>query len=133
MESIAATWASPSAAERDAAIRQVEHPFAIQKPAPPTSAGAARGFRSLQRGATAGDVLRRQPPADQAERRHAGVLVAWGYNQTGQRVLLDAVRDQRERSHDWLEMGERAQPQTDRLNSGMGLRPMPWPWKSHAL
>jgi transposase-like protein len=34
-----------------------------------------------------------------------GVLVAWGYDETGQRVLLDVVPGQRERFEDWLEMG----------------------------
>jgi putative transposase len=34
-----------------------------------------------------------------------GVLVAWGYDETGQRVLLDVVLGQRERYEDWLEMG----------------------------
>jgi transposase-like protein len=34
-----------------------------------------------------------------------GVLVAWGYNEQGQRVLLDVVLGQRERYDDWLEMG----------------------------
>ena len=34
-----------------------------------------------------------------------GVLVAWGYDETGQRVLLDVVLGQRERFDDWLEMG----------------------------
>jgi putative transposase len=33
------------------------------------------------------------------------VLVAWGYDETGQRVLLDVVLGQRERFEDWLEMG----------------------------
>jgi putative transposase len=34
-----------------------------------------------------------------------GVLVAWGYNLEGQRVLLDVSLGQRERLEDWLEMG----------------------------
>jgi transposase-like protein len=34
-----------------------------------------------------------------------GVLVAWGYDETGQRVLLDVVLGQRERVEDWLELG----------------------------
>ena len=34
-----------------------------------------------------------------------GVLVAWGYEGSGQRVLLDVVLGQRERLEDWLEMG----------------------------
>src|SRR5262249_52823143 len=34
-----------------------------------------------------------------------GVLVAWGYDETGQGVLLDVVLGQRERFEDWLEMG----------------------------
>jgi putative transposase len=34
-----------------------------------------------------------------------GVLVAWGYDETGQRVLLDVVLGQRERLEDWLDMG----------------------------
>lgn len=34
-----------------------------------------------------------------------GVLVAWGYDETGRRVLLDVVLGQRERLSDWLEMG----------------------------
>ncbi|HXM56553.1 MAG TPA: transposase [Candidatus Dormibacteraeota bacterium] len=34
-----------------------------------------------------------------------GVLVAWGNDETGQRVLLDVVLGQRERLEDWLEMG----------------------------
>jgi len=34
-----------------------------------------------------------------------GVLVAWGYDETGQRVLLDVTLGQRERFEDWLEMG----------------------------
>src|SRR5499427_5381557 len=34
-----------------------------------------------------------------------GVLVAWGYDETGHRVLLDVVLGQRERFEDWLEMG----------------------------
>ena len=34
-----------------------------------------------------------------------GVLVAWGYDQNGERVLLDVSLGQRERYEDWLEMG----------------------------
>ena len=34
-----------------------------------------------------------------------GVLVAWGYDETGQRVLLDVTLGQRERFEDWLDMG----------------------------
>lgn len=34
-----------------------------------------------------------------------GVLVAWGYTQSGERVLLDVCLGQRERYEDWLEMG----------------------------
>jgi len=34
-----------------------------------------------------------------------GVLVAWGYDETGQRVLLDVALGQRERFEDWLEIG----------------------------
>jgi putative transposase len=34
-----------------------------------------------------------------------GVLVAWGYTATGERVLLDVCLGQRERLEDWLEMG----------------------------
>ena len=34
-----------------------------------------------------------------------GVLVAWGYDETGQRALLDVVLGQRERFEGWLEMG----------------------------
>ena len=34
-----------------------------------------------------------------------GVLVAWGYDETGRRVLLEVVLGQRERFEDWLEMG----------------------------
>ena len=34
-----------------------------------------------------------------------GVLVAWGYDETGRRVLLDVALGQRERFEDWLEMG----------------------------
>ena len=34
-----------------------------------------------------------------------GVLVAWGYTVTGERVLLDVCLGQRERLEDWLEMG----------------------------
>src|SRR5262252_1198295 len=34
-----------------------------------------------------------------------GVLVAWGYDETGRRELLDVVLGQRERFEDWLEMG----------------------------
>ena len=31
--------------------------------------------------------------------------MAWGYDETGQRVLLDVVLGQREHYEDWLEMG----------------------------
>ena len=34
-----------------------------------------------------------------------GVLVAWGYDLNGERVLLDVSLGQRERYEDWLEMG----------------------------
>jgi putative transposase len=34
-----------------------------------------------------------------------GVLVAWGYTEQGDRVLLDVSLGQRERHEDWLEMG----------------------------
>jgi putative transposase len=34
-----------------------------------------------------------------------GVLVAWGYTEQGDRVLLDVSLGQRERYEDWLEMG----------------------------
>lgn len=34
-----------------------------------------------------------------------GVLVAWGYARSGERVLLDVCLGQRERYEDWLEMG----------------------------
>jgi len=34
-----------------------------------------------------------------------GVLVAWGYTRSGDRVLLDVCLGQRERYEDWLEMG----------------------------
>jgi transposase-like protein len=34
-----------------------------------------------------------------------GVLVAWGYTESGERVLLDVGLGQRERHEDWLEMG----------------------------
>jgi putative transposase len=34
-----------------------------------------------------------------------GVLVAWGYTRSGERVLLDVCLGQRERYEDWLEMG----------------------------
>ncbi len=34
-----------------------------------------------------------------------GVLVAWGYTESGERVLLDVCLGQRERQEDWLEMG----------------------------
>jgi transposase-like protein len=34
-----------------------------------------------------------------------GVLVAWGYTLSGERVLLDVCLGQRERHEDWLEMG----------------------------
>lgn len=34
-----------------------------------------------------------------------GVLVAWGYTESGERVLLDVSLGQRERYQDWLEMG----------------------------
>ncbi len=34
-----------------------------------------------------------------------GVLVAWGYTEFGERVLLDVCLGQRERHEDWLEMG----------------------------
>ncbi len=34
-----------------------------------------------------------------------GVLVAWGYDRRGRRVLLDVCLGQRERAEDWLEMG----------------------------
>jgi putative transposase len=34
-----------------------------------------------------------------------GVLVAWGYTRSGERVLLDVCLGQRERHEDWLEMG----------------------------
>lgn len=34
-----------------------------------------------------------------------GVLVAWGYTQSGERVLLDVCLGQRERYEDWLELG----------------------------
>ena len=33
-----------------------------------------------------------------------GVLVAWGYTESGERVLLDVCLGQRERHEDWLEM-----------------------------
>ncbi len=46
-----------------------------------------------------------------------GVLVAWGYDRSGQRVLLDVCLGQRERAEDWLEMG--------RGLIRRGLRP-PW-------
>lgn len=34
-----------------------------------------------------------------------GVLVAWGYTESGERVLLDVCLGQRERHEDWLELG----------------------------
>ena len=34
-----------------------------------------------------------------------GVLVAWGFTTTGERVLLDVCLGQRERMEDWLELG----------------------------
>lgn len=34
-----------------------------------------------------------------------GVLVAWGYDRGGRRVLIDVCLGQRERHEDWLEMG----------------------------
>ncbi len=34
-----------------------------------------------------------------------GVLVAWGYRETGERVFLDVCLGQRERWDDWLELG----------------------------
>ena len=34
-----------------------------------------------------------------------GVLVAWGYTEDGERVLLDVCLGLRERYEDWLEMG----------------------------
>jgi len=34
-----------------------------------------------------------------------GVLVAWGYTDSGERVLFDVCLGQRERHEDWLEMG----------------------------
>ena len=34
-----------------------------------------------------------------------GVLVAWGYTRTGERVLLDVCLGQRERHEDWLDRG----------------------------
>ncbi|MGD8486491.1 MAG: IS256 family transposase [Chloroflexota bacterium] len=34
-----------------------------------------------------------------------GVLVAWGFTTTGERVLLDVCLGQRERHEDWLELG----------------------------
>jgi transposase-like protein len=34
-----------------------------------------------------------------------GVLVAWGYTRTGERVLLDVRLGQRERHEDWLDLG----------------------------
>jgi putative transposase len=37
--------------------------------------------------------------------RKEGVLVAWGYDADGNRVLLDICLGQRERYEDWLEMG----------------------------
>jgi hypothetical protein len=43
----------------------------------------------------------RRLPADPAERGQGGVLVAWGYDETGQRVLLDVVLGQRERFERW--------------------------------
>ena len=46
-----------------------------------------------------------------------GVLVAWGYNLNGERVLLDVCLGQRERREDWLEMGR-----------GMVRRGLPDPW-----
>jgi transposase-like protein len=36
-----------------------------------------------------------------------GVVVAWGYDETGQRVLLDVALGQRERYTDWLDMGRK--------------------------
>jgi hypothetical protein len=44
-----------------------------------------------------------------------GVLVAWGYDEDGHRVLLDVVLGQRELYDDWLEMG--------RTLTRRGLRP----------
>ncbi len=46
-----------------------------------------------------------------------GVLVAWGYTETGERVLLDVCLGLRERYEDWLEMA--------RGLTGRGLR-APW-------
>jgi putative transposase len=37
--------------------------------------------------------------------RREGVLVAWGYDRSGTRVLIDVCLGQRERYEDWLEMG----------------------------
>jgi transposase-like protein len=46
-----------------------------------------------------------------------GVLVAWGYDLEGKRVLLAVVLGQRERTEDWLELGR------DLLRRGL---PAPW-------
>ena len=35
-----------------------------------------------------------------------GVLVAWGFTTTGERVLLDVCLGQRERTEDWLDLGQ---------------------------
>ena len=46
-----------------------------------------------------------------------GVLVAWGYTEQGERVLLDVCLGLRERYEDWLEMGR-----------GLTRRGLPTPW-----
>ena len=46
-----------------------------------------------------------------------GVLVAWGYTEQGERVLLDVCLGLRERYQDWLEMGR-----------GLTRRGLPAPW-----
>ncbi len=50
-----------------------------------------------------------------------GVLVAWGYTRSGERVLLDVCLGQRERYEDWLEMGR-----------GLVRRGLRAPWMSVA-
>ena len=50
-----------------------------------------------------------------------GVLVAWGYTRSGERVLLDVCLGQRERHEDWLELGR-----------GLVRRGMHAPWMTVA-
>jgi hypothetical protein len=59
-------------------------------------------------------VLFLDAAADPASGAKEGVLVAWGYDETGQRVLVDVVLGQRERFENWPEMGR------GRVRRGLG-------------